>query len=304
MPGTTRNAKYKRKWTDEIMEAAVHDVKSGRLSYRAASVKYDIPHTTIRDHSTGASTTGCRPGTKPILSFEEEEALAQWCIEMNYIGYGKTKEQLKDTVKKILDKEGRKVPIFKNNRPGRDWWYLFLRRHPKLTEKKPENLQISRAMACTEEKVMEWFAKFESFLEENNIHSSAQVANLDETGCPFQPGSSSKVIVEKGISNCYQVSSPSKEQITTMVCAFANGNVLPPFHVYPGQRINSQWTQDSVPEAYFSVTDKGWMETDVFYGWIANRFLKQIPPLRPIVLLLDGHESHIDIQVSEICPDN
>ncbi len=89
-----------------------------------------------------------------------------------------------------------------------------------------------------------------------------------------------------------------------MVCAFANGNVLPPFHVYPGQRINSQWTQDSVPETYFSVTDKGWMETDVFYGWIANRFLKQIPPLRPIVLLLDGHESHIDIHVSKICAEN
>ncbi len=273
------------------MEAAVHVVKSGRLSYRAASVKYDIPHTTICDHSTGASTTGCRPGTKPILSFAEEEGLAQWCMEMNYIGYGKTKEQSKDTVKKILDKEGRKVPVFKSNRPGRDW--------------RPENLQISRAMACKEEKVMEWFAKFESFLEENNIHSSAQVANLDETGFSFQPGCvTSKVIVEKGIRNCYQVSSPSKEQIAMMVCAFANGNVFPPLHFYPGQQINSQWTQDSVPEADFSVTDKVWMETDVFYGWIANRFLNQIPSLRPIVLLLGGHESLIDIHVSKIWAKN
>ncbi len=70
------------------MEAAVHDAKSGRLSYHAACVKYDIP-CTICNNYTGASTTGCRLGTKPVLSFAEEEAVAPWCIETNYIGYGK-----------------------------------------------------------------------------------------------------------------------------------------------------------------------------------------------------------------------
>ena len=129
-------------------------------------------------------------------------------------------------------------------------------------------------MACSEEKVLKWFEDFHQFLVEHNIRSSAQIANLCETGCPFQPSTRGKIIVEKGISNCYLVSSPSKEQITTMVCAFANGMMLPPFHVYPGQRINSDWTQDSVPEAYFEVTEKGWMETDLLYGWLANRFLK------------------------------
>ena len=230
--------------------------------------------------------------------------MAQWCVKMAEIGYGRTKEELKDTVKKILDRDGRYVPEFKDNRPGKDWYYLFLRRHPELTERKPESLQISRAMACSEEKVLKWFNDFEAFIRENGIKSPSQIANVDETGCPFQAGSSGKIIVEKGISNAYQISSPSKEQITTLVCGFANGTVLPPYHLYPGQRLNAQWTQDAVPDSYFGVTAKGWMETEAFYAWIANRFVKQGPAIRPIVLLLDGHESHIDMYISKFCAEN
>ena len=295
---------FKRKWTDEVMKAAVASVLSGQLSYRQAALQYDIPRSTIRDHASGKSQPGIRRGQQPILKLEEEEALVEWSIKMAEIGYGRTKEELKDTVKKILDRQGRKVSIFKNNRPGKDWFYLFLRRHPELTERKPESLQISRAIACSENKVMAWFKGFEALLKENGIDSPSQIANVDETGCPFQPGSTGKIVVAKGISNAYQISSPSKEQITTLVCGFANGTVLPPYHVYPGQRINAQWTQDCVDDAYFGVTSKGWMETEAFYSWIVNRFLKQIPPIRPIVLLLDGHESHIDMYTSKVCQEN
>ncbi len=73
----------------------------------------------------------------------------------------------------------------------------------------------------------------------------------------------------------------------------------------PGKKLDSS-VAVKFNDLTFEKSDfnRGWMETDVFNGWIANRFLNQIPPLPPIVLLLDGHESHIDIQVSEICPDN
>ena len=152
--------------------------------------------------------------------------------------------------------------------------------------------------------MLKWLNDFEAFIRENGIKSPSQIANVDETGCPFQAGSSGKIIVEKGISNAYQISSPSKEQITTLVCGFANGTALPPYHLYPGQRLNAQWTQDAVPDSCFGVTAKGWMETEAFYVWIANRFVKQVPAIRPIVLLLDGHESHIDMYISKFCAEN
>ena len=44
-----------------------------------------------------------------------------------------------------------------------------------------------------------------------------------------------------------------------------------------------------------------WMETAQFYGWVSNHFVKRIPPIRPIVLLIDGHGSHIDYHPSLFC---
>lgn len=95
------------------MLAAVNAVRNGKLSIRASATKYDIPHQTVRDYVTGRSTIGMHPGRKPVLTPEEEQALVEWCLEMNRIGYGRTKAELLSTVKKIFDKEGRNVPMFK-----------------------------------------------------------------------------------------------------------------------------------------------------------------------------------------------
>ncbi len=140
------------------MRNAVSDVQTGCLSYRKAAQQYGIPKSTIRDHVTGLVEIGRRSGPRPVLSKEEEEAIVQWLIKMARIGYGRSKEQVKDTVKRILDKDGRRIELFSDNRPGRDWWYCFLRRHPQLATRMPQNLEITRAMACSE-KVVFWLAE-------------------------------------------------------------------------------------------------------------------------------------------------
>ena len=47
-------------------------------------------------------------------------------------------------VQAILVKDGRSNP-FTNNRPGEKWWKLFKERHPELSLRQPEHLQLSRA---------------------------------------------------------------------------------------------------------------------------------------------------------------
>ena len=136
------------------MIGALNAVRDGKLSYRAAGRKYGIPHQTIRDHLIGRSHLGRRSGTPPILSQEEEEDLVEWCKEMAEEGDHRIKHVIFDTVKKILDKEGR-VTIFKDNRPGRDWWYLFRRRHPELETVLPtrkRSKKKSSEMDSSEEK--------------------------------------------------------------------------------------------------------------------------------------------------------
>ena len=81
--------------------------------------------------------------------------LVDWAVEMGRIGYGRTREQMSMMVKKILDKDGRQNP-FVDNRPGKDWWYAFLRRHPELAIRTLEHLQLARAAACSEDVLSRW----------------------------------------------------------------------------------------------------------------------------------------------------
>ena len=208
------------------------------------------------------------------------------------------------TVKAMLDKDGRANP-FRQNMPGKDWWYAFLKRHPEISQRTPEVLQKSRAYSCTPAAIEKWFSDFESFVVLNDIkNQSRRIWNADESGFPLCPNTS-RVIAMRNQKHVYSVNSDSKYQITTLVAANASGNVIPPMHIYPGKRApRSNLLKGCVDGAYYGRSDKGWMTTKLFYGWLANHFAKQIPPERPVLLLMDGHSTHIDVEVSKLCSQN
>ena len=72
-------------------------------------------------------------------------------------------------------------------------------------------------------------------------------------------------------------------------------------HIFSGQRFHYNPLEGCVSGAYFGRSKKGWMTTELFYGWGANHFNLNIPPGRPVVLLVDGHSTHIDIEISKFC---
>ena len=129
-----------------------------RLTYHGAAAKYGIPRSTLSDHVLGKVELGKKPGPPPVLTPEEEKYLVQWTIDMYEIEYCQTGRQVTEMIKKILDKDGRPNP-FKDNRPGKDWWYSFLIRN-KLAWRSPSAPKSYRASACTKEKLEEWYVKF------------------------------------------------------------------------------------------------------------------------------------------------
>ena len=87
-------------------------------------------------------------------------------------------------------------------------------------------------------------------------------------------------------------------------CANAAGTAIPPMTIFPGKRFRYNPMEDCLPGSYFGSSDNGWINTEIFYGWLANHFIQSIPPKRPVILLLDGHSSHIDIEISQLCREN
>ena len=135
-------AQKRIQWSEDSVELALSAMKDGSLSLRQASSTFGIPKSTLALYKSGKSQIGIKPGQVPILSADEEKALVEYVLHMSRIGYGRTKEQLQDIVHEILKKDGRPNP-FKNDRPGDKWWKLFVKRHPMLSLRTPEQLQLS-----------------------------------------------------------------------------------------------------------------------------------------------------------------
>ena len=56
--------------------------------------------------------------------------------------------------------------------------------------------------------------------------------------------------------------------------------------------------EGAYPNTVFHVSDNGWMTKELFFEWF-KLFVQMIPPLRPVLLVLDEHGSHITIEVIE-----
>ena len=86
------------------MEKALQLIKEEGLSFRDAAGQCAIPKSTIYDHFAG-NVKGYKRGPATVLTEAEENMLANWAVEMVKIGYGRTRQQITEMVKAILDKD-------------------------------------------------------------------------------------------------------------------------------------------------------------------------------------------------------
>ena len=83
----------------------------------------------------------------------------------------------------------------------------------------------------------------------------------------------------------------------------AAGFSLPPFMIYPRKRVTEALKVGAYPGTSFKCSDNGWITQELYIEWF-NFFLKNIPPTRPLLLIEDGHSSHVSIEVIELARKN
>ena len=107
-----------------------------------------------------------------------------------------------------------------------------------------------------------------------------------------------KRVAEKGAKKVYGRSSGNKAQITVVVCASATGVVLPPMVIFQGAHLNHELTLGEVPGTLYGLSENGWIDQTLFFSWFTEIFIRNIPPARPVLLLLDGHSTHYTPEVT------
>ena len=82
--------------------------------------------------------------------------------------------------------------------------------------------------------------------------------------------------------------------MTVIACVSATGHALPPFVIFDAKSLNIEWTKGEVAGTRYglSSTGWGWVDRDLFKGWLVEHFLKFAVGGRPLLLVLDGHSTH------------
>ena len=256
------------------------------------------------------------------LTDRQEDRVVRFILAMSKIGKGFSKQELPGIVKSVLDRAEKDGLIdqdarkFKDNLPSNGWIYSFMKRHPIVSSRIPENLGFQRAH-INEEGVRKWFAELEKYLaEEHSINAAeffteenrCRIFNWDESGFPLQgTAGKCKILAERGAKNVHRLAPDNKQQITVLASVSADGAFNTPFVLFPGKKLPKfNLTGVNEDDFHLGYSPNGWMSSDAFFGWLTNLFFPAIKEkVRfPIIAFMDGHSAHINIAVSDFCRDN
>ena len=302
----TDNAQKKtkrRQWDPSDMEAAMEAVQGGK-SVSAAAEEHSVPRKTLDDRVKGHVVHGSNPGPSTVLTSREEDALASYLIYMAERGFPLTSNMARAFAWAVSLRSGASDRFNNEVGPGKHWWKNFRARHPQLTLRTADNLERSRANALTKEVVDGYFDKLKHTLEENGlVNTPRQLFNCDETFLPLNI-SCEKVVAKKNAKHVYARSRGTTEHITLLCGASAAGIALPPMIIFAKSFPGGAYKFNGPDDALYAKSDSGWIDSELFMVWMKKIFLRYCGSQRPVLLFVDGHASHITIEVIDFAREN
>ncbi|XP_062618334.1 uncharacterized protein LOC134279942 [Saccostrea cucullata] len=259
------------KWDRKSLSNAVQCVKTGKMTKFKASKVFGIPRTTLSRRLLTMDLES--PASKPtILSKEEENTLVGHILEMEERGFGLTISDVCKLAYSVIAQSGRKNPFNQEKKmAGYDWWQGFRDRHPCLSLRKPEGLSAARSTML------------------NPNYSSSDI----------------KIVGRKGKKAIHAKTSGERgENITVLCCVNAEAHVLPPMVIFKGKRISQALMSSAPKNTLFACSKSSFIDGELFGMWFEKIFLKNLSPQRPVLLIVDGHASHITLHLFEAAKAN
>jgi hypothetical protein len=264
---------------------------------KKASEKYSIPFSSVREHCYGIRTSRIR-GARGVLTPEEEAQLGDWLVRMAEAGHDLSPTALKMKVSEIT--MTRPTP-FRNGIPGGGWMRGWRRRHPKLSLRTAGALETARARGLCEENIMSFYNNLET-LYTLHKYPPQRLWNVDETGCQTGRNGGGVVIAKTGARRVQSLIPDQREWLLVLICINAVGLSIPSFYIFRGKRFRQNYIERCEPRATMAIQPWAWMTSYLFSAWISHfielvRRFDVISSEQRYLLILDGHNSHISLDV-------
>ena len=274
-------------------------MKEENICVLKASRLYGVPDQTLRDRISGRiSIDTLKSGRSPIFTLDEELKLVNHLQAVAKYGYGYTRQEVVDIASDYSNQLGKRAST---NPLTINWFRGFIQRWPELRVIKPKALELQRAKHTSASVINKYFEELDTVLTKYNLKNNPHlIFNIDEKGIsqnhvpPYVVGGSDYPV--QAVTN-------GKSQTTTILgCGSAGGQMIPPYFVFAGHRMMADLLKDSIPGTGGTVTETGWSNYQVFRAYLQEHFIKFSPQRQPgqhMLVLLDGHKSHVSMDLIE-----
>lgn len=297
-----RKKSKRRTYSEDDMKKAIAAAKMQNYSVKKAAITFKVPRSTLilrlKGWKNRKPSINKSAGRQVDLSPEVETNLACKIKTMANWGFGLSRKEILLMVGSYVKNNNIKTR-FKGGIPGKDWFVGFCRRH-RLSCKKPVKRQTVRTEQTTPEIIYGFFDLYEDTVKQLGLTDKpSQIFNLDETSLCSDP-SNTKVVSEKNRAVFRNTQGTGRTNTSILFCISANGEKLPPFILYHAKHLWDIWMpEEAYPNTGYAATPSGWMTEASFLSWFKNHFLKHCPQERPLLLVFDGHSSHVSVDLIE-----
>ncbi|KAJ8945036.1 hypothetical protein NQ318_019031 [Aromia moschata] len=255
-----------------------------------------IPRTTLRNHIKSGNEKRIL-GRKPLLSEEQERELESRIIKMSRVGLPLTPRTVRRSVFRFCQESN--IPHRFNNEKalaGFTWYKSFLKRHPNITKRKPQMMNVARAQKLNPAIVQDHFSKLGTVLSDLKLKNSPQyIYNLDEKGCRLTLHHAHKVLAERGERRVHLLANEHAENVTVVACINALGQAVPPMIIFKGIRKKDTYSDNLPPGSIVEMSAKGSMTRELFIRWLQH--FANFKPVGRVLLVIDGASCHLDVSI-------
>ena len=297
---------YKRKtnranWSEDQMRLAILAVEKKEMSLRQASASYCVPKDSLNRRIKGklkslSEEEKCKNVLgryRAILSHEQEKELEELIIKMDSAFYGLSVNDIRTIVFDYCKKNNIKNNFnLINGMAGRDFVSGFLKRHPKLSLRKPEAVSLNRVFGLNKTSVNLYFDNLKTVLDQHHFQPH-QIFNCDESGltCVHKPV---KVLAPKGKRCVSSATSAERGETTTILIGYsASGVCVPPMMIFKRKRNKPELVDHAPPGTLAQCSPNGWINAGLFLEYLKH-FVAHVKCSKdsPVLLILDGHKTH------------
>ena len=185
----------------------------------------------------------------------------------------------------------------------KNWYYAFMKRHPALSMRLPENMSKCRLIAEQREvHIAHWFNLLLPFKD----LPPCQIYAADESGLRGDGSRTETVIVPRGARRVYRKSVGYYEHTSLLHIGNAIGDSLPSVWIFKGAKLDIDLAQQV--EQFSPLSTCGTQENGYFTAGhslsVLHHFVTHAVKARPLLLIMDGASGHIDAATIDYAANN